>query len=116
MTIVETIIGSVLGGIILLLVLYFLMGYWCYVHEMELYEKKMDEKEKRDEALRRRMSRPHGRYFETNDALMRAPNQVEISSSSDNNEGEDDGGGSGGGGERKPLLPPDEGWVESSRV
>jgi len=114
MTIVETIIGSVLGGIIVLLVIYFMMGYWCYVHEMSLYEKSMDEKEKREEALRRRMERPHGRYFGTDETLIRAPNQVEVSSESGAGSGADEE--DGGNAENKPLLPPDSGWVESNRA
>ena len=114
MSIVETIIGSVLGGIIVLLVIYFVMGYWCYVHEMSLYEKSMDEKEKRDEGLRRRMERPHGRYFGTDETLIRAPNQVEVSGDASGGSGADEE--DGGNAENKPLLPPDSEWVDSNRA
>lgn len=77
MTVVEYIMGGVLGGILALVVGYFILGYWMYVSEMEIFERTMDEKEKREELARLRATIPHGQMYE-NDALSRATKQVDI--------------------------------------
>lgn len=45
MTVVEEIMGGVLGGVIFLILTYFLFGYYLYASDMEAYEKLMDERE-----------------------------------------------------------------------
>jgi len=112
MTIVEAIMGGVLGGILLLVVSYFLLGYWMYVSEMDVYERQMDDKEKRDGAARRRAAIPHGEMFKDDD-LPRAPKQIDIEQEAANDSGDDDAAGSKGS-ENKPLLTQTAGGGGSS--
>ena len=86
MTVVEYIMGGVLGGILFLIVTYFILGYYMYVVEIAEWEKQTDEKEKREEEFRRRMSVPHGKYFGDNDSLIRAPKQIDIEEEVDEDE------------------------------
>ena len=120
MTVVEYIMGGVLGGILLLVITYFLMGYWMYVSEMEAYERLMDNKDKREEAARRRAAIPHGEMFK-NDALPRAPKQLDIEKElggDEDDEDDEEAAGSKRRGEKKPLLSDPAGgggpWKESS--
>ena len=106
LTVVEYIMGGVLGGILALVVGYFILGYWMYVSEMEIFERTMDDKEKREEVARRRNAIPHGQMYE-NDALTRATKQVDIDLEPDSDDETEK--------DTAPLLEPPHGagtWSE----
>jgi hypothetical protein len=102
MTVVEYIMGGVLGGILALVVGYFILGYWMYVSEMEIFERTMDEKEKREELARQRAAIPQGKMYE-NDALSRATKQVDIELEPDSDDEKEK--------DTAPLLEPHGGGI-----